>query len=393
MKKVSKIIVFIALAAVLVFIMKQRLDGAGGFTPISAPSVSPTSAIGADALAAQPSPTATPTPTPEPTPEYFTISCVGDCTLWSSVQFEQANSGLPLTVGENLAYPFSNTVQYFQEDEFTLANLECTLSDTKLYSAQQYYFLAPTSYLGIMTQGGVDFVTTANNHAMDFAEAGFNNTCEALDAAGLPYGTERQSQIVTTKSGLKLGIYTAGVDMRPDWKTDEAVAAVKQLEADGADYVICMFHMGLEIHYSPETYQTTLYKACVDAGADLIYSSHPHCLQPVEEYNGAYILNSLGNWVFGGSTRPTDPDTAILQVTLKRDVDGTISNDSFKAIPCCVSSNLDGAARMADNYNNYCPTPYEEGSDAYNRAMSKLTGEFVPDKEGADYSNWWASWG
>ena len=45
------------------------------------------------------------------------------------------------------------------------------------------------------------------------------------------------------------------------------------------------------------------------------------------------------------------------------------------------------------NYNNYCPTPYEEESEGYERAMSKLTGSFQARSQGADYSAYYASWG
>ena len=340
-----------------------------------------------------PTPQPTPEPTPEPQPEYFTLSCIGDCTLWASAQFANNPVGLPLTVGSNLAYPFSNTVQYFADDEFTLSNLECTLSDTKLGSSQQFYFLAPTAYSAIMLQGGVDFVTTANNHTMDFGEQGMINTCEALTAAGLPYGTEGQAQIVTTPNGLTLGIYTAGIDMRPDFKTQQAVEAVVGMKQQGVDLVICMFHWGQELYYSPNQNQVNLAHAVIDAGCDIVYGSHPHCLQPIEKYGNGLILYSVGNWCFGGSTRPSDPDTAIVQIIIKRDPDGTVSIDSFNTIPCCVSSNLDGAARMADNYNNYCPTPYAEGTEQYERVLAKLSGQFKPAKEGADYSNFYASWG
>ena len=105
MKKVFRLVLFLVLLAALVFIMKARLDGTGGLSwELSSLTASPaTPSPTADALSADAAPEPTPTPTPEPTPEYFTISCIGDCTLWSSAQFEQANSGLPLTVGDNLA--------------------------------------------------------------------------------------------------------------------------------------------------------------------------------------------------------------------------------------------------------------------------------------------------
>ena len=115
--------------------------------------------------------------------------------------------------------------------------------------------------------------------------------------------------------------------------------------------------------------------------------------EPYIDDNGAYILYSIGNWSFGGNTTPKDMDTAIFQVTIRRDVDGSISNDSCSIIPCCVSSRPVLEGFFEYGYNDYCPTPYTEGSKAYLRALSKLEGTYKPDKEGRDYSDVYASYG
>ena len=350
----------------------------------------------------EPTPVPTPEPTPEPQPEYFTLSFIGDNTLWATSQFENNPVGLPKIVGDDYAYPYQNTVSYFEDDEYTLANLECSFSDEKLaydYTIVQFPFLADPAYVNILLEGGVDFVTMANNHSLDFYHTGVEKTQAVLEEAGLPYGYENEGHLVTTKNGLKLGIWTSGNDMLPN--KDKAVNGVQQLRAEGADIIICMFHWGQELYYSPNSNQTSLAHACVDAGADIVYGSHPHCLQPIEVYNGKPIFYSMGNWVFGGNTQPSDPDTAIIQVSIKRDLDGSISYEDFSCIPCCVSSNIDGGNAKANNtsydayanYNNYCPTPYEEGSEGYERAMSKLMGTFEAKSQGADYSDYYASWG
>ncbi len=51
----------------------------------------------------------------------------------------------------------------------------------------------------------------------------------------------------------------------------------------------------------------------------------------------------MGNWTFGGSTMPSDPDTAIVQVELTRNDDGSVSRTGMDVIPCCVSSKIDAA--------------------------------------------------
>ena len=45
-----------------------------------------------------------------------------------------------------------------------------------------------------------------------------------------------------------------------------------------------------------------------------------------------------------------------------------------------------------DGYNDYVPTPYEKDSKGYERVMTKLSGEYS-GPQGADYSNWYASYG
>ena len=69
-------------------------------------------------------------------------------------------------------------------------------------------------------------------------------------------------------------------------------------------------HWGLEGSYRVTESQKQLGRAAIDAGADIVYGSHPHVLQQIDEYNGGYIVNSLGNWSFGGNTAPRDRDAA-----------------------------------------------------------------------------------
>ena len=169
-------------------------------------------------------------------------------------------------------------------------------------------------------------------------------------------------------------------------------SAYTELREDGAEYVICCFHWGQELYYHPNQGQIDLAHACIDAGANLIYGTHTHCLQPIEDYKGGLILYSMGNWSFGGSSSPKDKDTAIVQVQIRRDENGVISNTGYNVIPCCVSSRPILEGYSGDNYNDYCPTPYTVGSDAFNRVLSKLDGSFQAESEGRDYSDIYASY-
>jgi len=324
----------------------------------------------------------TPEPTPEPQPEYFTISAAGDLTLAS----HQYTNDFAARMGDDYSYPFSNVAEYFKNDELTISNLECTFSDQSLYSSRTFYFRSPSSWANILVEGDIDFVTTCNNHDDDFGEQGMTDTYAALDAVGVAYGKEDQAQIVVSDNGIKFGIYCAfDGDDRFYPSKDKSVAAIQQLQADGADYIICMFHWGIELHYTPEQYMVDLAHACVDAGADLVYGTHTHTLEPVEKYNDGIILYSMGNFSFGGNTDPTDWDTAIVQIIICRDVDGTVSNSDIVFIPCCCSEGKDS--------NDYRPTPYEEGTEEYDRIISKLDGTYTGGNLEANYSAWYNSHG
>ena len=398
MKTLIKVLLFIflllILAAILFLRVGQPVIEADPAAPLPS-NTSPISAVSASPLPTAeptPSPEPTPTPTPEPTPELLTISVIGDETLTTHQNLsDQSEYSYASRMNGDYSYPFKNTVQYFENDEFTITNLECTLSDTPMYSAQMFYFRAPAANAQILTLGGVDFVTTANNHSLDFGQAGLLSTYSVLEEYGIAYGKEDDAQIVTTEHGLKIGVYCAYNDYRPS--LDKASAAIRQMRQDGADYIICAFHWGQELYYSPNAAQIEIGRGCIDAGADLIFGCHTHCLQPIEEYNGGIILYSMGEFSFGGNTAPKDRDTAIFQVTLKRDLDGSISVDSWRVIPCCVSSRPVYEGYTLDNYNDYCPTPYEEGSEDYNRVLSKLDGSFQPASQGADYTDYYASFG
>lgn len=72
--------------------------------------------------------------------------------------------------------------------DYVMANLETPLAGEELgYTKRLVSFNAPDGLAETMKAIGVDFVSTANNHAMDRGNAGLENTIKALDAIGLDH--------------------------------------------------------------------------------------------------------------------------------------------------------------------------------------------------------------
>jgi poly-gamma-glutamate synthesis protein (capsule biosynthesis protein) len=79
------------------------------------------------------------------------------------------------------------------------------------------------------------------------------------------------------------------------------IAAIAHARAQ-ADIVVGCFHWGVHFTHDLAMYQPDVAYAAIDAGADLVLGTHPHCLQAVDVYNDKPIFYSLGNFAFEQNT-------------------------------------------------------------------------------------------
>ena len=194
---------------------------------------------------------------------------------------------------------------------------------------KQFTFRVPESRIHILQEMGVDIVTLANNHILDFGEEGLLDSLKALDEAGIPHvGGGKDFAEASALKTVIIGQKTIGflgmsrVYMSADWaagnahpgvfSTYDTTLPLKAIEEakKQCDYLVVYVHWGVEREETPKDYQKAMGRAYIDAGADLVVGSHPHVLQPLEEYKGKTIAYSLGNFVFGSSI----PRTALLKV-------------------------------------------------------------------------------
>ena len=308
--------------------------------------------------------TTTPTET-VPQEERFLLTFAGDCTLGANPQNTYADVGFPRVVGEDYSYPLRNVVSYFEEDDATFVNLEGTLTDQGNPADKTYTFRGSPAYSQILTDNSVEVVTLANNHSLDYGQAGYESTRAVLEEAGIPYAERDSGRLIELDCGLTVGLYGM-VYYHLD--VEDMKSEIASLRAQGAELVIIAPHWGVEGSYRPTQQQIDIAHAAIDAGADMVWGSHPHVLQPIEEYNGGIIYYSMGNFCFGGNSKPEDFDTALLQQEIVRDPEGKITLGSLKIVPCSISSE--------ESVNNYQPTPMAVDSEEYARVLSKLDGSF-----------------
>lgn len=263
---------------------------------------------------------------------------------------------------QDQSYFFENVYDIFSGDDMTLVNLEGPLTTaTEGRTEQTYCISGDPSYAGILTAGSVEAVSFANNHRYDYLEQGVRDTVEALQAEGIVYAYDNVYAMYETK-GIRIGyvsVNEVGQGAGVEKYLKEGIASLKEA---GADIVLTCCHWGIEREYYPEDYQKVLGRSCIDWGADLVIGCHPHVLQGIEEYQGKYIVYSLGNFCFGANRNPQDKDCIIFQQTFTF-TDGQRQEDSqVRVIPCSVSS--------VPNINDYRPTP-AQGAEA-ERIMQRL---------------------
>lgn len=314
----------------------------------------------------------TPDPTvTEPKAERFTLSFAGDCTFGDNFNAENESGTFCKVVKDKYGYPLSNVRDIFLNDDLTLVNLECALTESDPTEEEMeqlkenlFRFRGPVEYAQILVEGGVEFASCANNHSRDYGKQGLEDTWQALEDAQIEFASFGISRVVETERGLKVGVFTVFFNT-----TEDALkSAVKSLRNRGAELIVLSVHWGDEGTYSPTERQYEIGRMAIDAGVNIVFGHHSHTLQPIESYNGGIIYYSTGNFSFGGNRNPKDKDTAILQQEILRYADGTVALGSLTVIPCRIST--------SDSWNDYRPTPYEPDSEGYARVFAKLEGSF-----------------
>jgi len=221
--------------------------------------------------------------------------------------------------------------------DFAVANLECAVSTRGLAVAgKQYTFRGTPAALRALPRAGLDAISVANNHSLDFGRQAFLDTLVTARAAGLAVVgggrdlTEARRPALFSAGGLRIALLGYS-DVRPlgfdagHGLAGTAPAFPELIDADvraargRADLVVVYFHWGVELATTPNSRQRQLGDVALAAGAAVVLGAHPHVLQPVERPGRFRLVAwSLGNFVFAANS-PGTTSTGILLVHLALD--------------------------------------------------------------------------
>ena len=170
----------------------------------------------------------------------------------------------------------------------------------------------------------------ANNHSIDFGEAGLLTTLESLNKTDISYcgaGRNKEEALKVLKievNGIGIAIIScadrgfgyattsaAGYALEGNWVFREITSAKQN------NYLpVVLYHGGVEDFSLPSPYTKQLFESWVDLGAKLVIGTHSHVPQPIVRYASSVICYGLGNFLVNPNEWRKSGDAALSSLGL-----------------------------------------------------------------------------
>ena len=222
--------------------------------------------------------------------------------------------------------------------DLAVVNLESAITTGGSPVAKQFTFSAPPAAFVALREGGVDVASMANNHGLDYGEAGLRDSLAAARRHRFPVigvgldGKSAYRPFRRTINGQRVAVlgatqviddelisaWTAGPN-KPGLASAKDVPRLLQevrLARKSSDTVVVFLHWGVELEQCPTRNQRTLARQLVAAGADVVVGGHAHRLLGAGRMGAALVAYGLGNFVWYG-TSELSTQTGVLFVTVR----------------------------------------------------------------------------
>ena len=221
--------------------------------------------------------------------------------------------------------------------DVAVVNLETAITDRGVEQPKIYHFRTTPQALVTLQQAGVDAVSMANNHAVDYGPDGLTDTLAAQASSPIPVvgigpdATRAFAPAVFDVRGTKVAViastqindYTVhtypATDTRPgiagNLDNTRLLAAVTAART-AYDVVVVYLHWGSDYTSCPDGAQTTTAAALAKAGADVVVGGHAHRVQGSGWLGRTYVGYGLGNFVWLNTRGPVDAVSGVLTVSV-----------------------------------------------------------------------------
>lgn len=269
---------------------------------------------------------------------------------------EEANGPIERPVA--FPYIWGDALEMLNGDPGPLVvNLETAVTRSGLHWPKGINYRMHPDNLPCLMAAGIDCCVLANNHVLDWGEAGLLETLDTLQAAGIATaGAGRNVEeasapaILPLAGGGRVLIYAIGrasSGIPTEWAAgrdrpgvsflgDTNLAEVARLvarivhEKQANDIAICSIHWGPNWGYDIHAADRHLAHRLIEAGVDVVFGHSSHHPKAIEVFRGKVILYGCGDFLNDyegiGNHGSYRSDLALLYLARIDLADGTLFN-------------------------------------------------------------------
>ncbi|OGP22435.1 MAG: capsular biosynthesis protein [Deltaproteobacteria bacterium GWA2_55_10] len=220
-------------------------------------------------------------------------------------------------------YPWGNTLSKFKGADARIANLECVISDKgRPWSAtpKVFHFRSDSKNIECLKIAGINAVSIANNHSLDYEYDALFEMIEILERAGIARAgagrnlDEASSPAYFEAAGKRCAML-AFTDNEPLWEAKKDRPGVYYVPVDVDDpraqglfdrvelarketgFVIVSAHWGPNWGYTPAASHIPFGRRLIESGADMVFGHSCHVFQGIEFYRGGAVIYGAGDFI------------------------------------------------------------------------------------------------
>ncbi|AXJ08569.1 CapA family protein [Arthrobacter sp. PM3] len=228
------------------------------------------------------------------------------------------------------AYPWGDTLGLLRQADVRIANLECVLaSGGAPEPGKVFHFRSDPKNVASLLAAGIDVVSLANNHVLDFGEDAFREMFPVLDGHGIlhagagPDLDAARRPAVRRVAGTAVG-FLAFTDNQPDWEAGAATPGIYYVPVDDGgprvaalleqvrqtkarvQFLILSAHWGGNWGSDAPAGHQDLARDLIDAGADVVFGHSPHVFRGVGIHRNRPVIFSAGDFVDDYAVDPVE---------------------------------------------------------------------------------------
>lgn len=220
-------------------------------------------------------------------------------------------------------YPWGDTLPIFKKADFRLCNLECVISNLGepwSQTAKIFHFRSDAKNIAVLAKAGINAVSLANNHTLDYGHQAMFEMFKILDNVGIIYAgaggnfQEASRPKIVVVGDLKVGLI-AFTDNEPQWQATKKVPGIFYVPIDlkdrraknfleivkktknNIDLLVVSAHWGPNWGYRPPGKHITFAHALIDTGVDIVFGHSAHVFRGIETYKSRPIIYSTGDFI------------------------------------------------------------------------------------------------